>query len=228
MPKLTVHVPTAEEEFSSLLYVLGRLPFYRKEGYSVTLPSHSGINDFLGKPTLSKADKDELWELFSDEIYDAKLFDKGKAVLEKKSEGLDRLFSKLTQLKQTWGFKVYPEYQVLLSAYGSEGRYEPATGSIVVVVNSDGTIKDPQPMNTIIHEIVHLGIQKNIVEHFRLSHWEKEQLVDLICLKELTGFVPGYELQEGGEEVIDHYVNDEAFLDFPSAVAKFVEDRRRS
>lgn len=227
-PKFTVHIPTAREEFHNLLDVLERLPFFLKEGYKVTLPTHPGFKEFVkSSPDLSKMDKKRIWELFVSEIYDPEFFVGAKRALEMEENVINRLFLNLRKFNRHWGVKIYPRYKFMLTAYGSEGKYDTQNGSITIVVGPNGKIKDPHPINTIVHEIIHLGIHENIVKRFKLSHWEKERLVDLICLKGLGKVVPKYSLQEVEDKKIDRYINKEALLALPLAVAQYISDYPR-
>lgn len=72
-----------------------------------------------------------------------------------------------------------------------------------------------------------IGIQKNIVTKFGLSHWEKERLVDLICLKVFKEFTHNYQLQQVEAIRIDKYITKESILDLPLAMERYVKDYPR-
>jgi hypothetical protein len=67
--------------------------------------------------------------------------------------------------------------------YGLGGRYNLSTATVTLLTTE--FLKKPAS-ETILHEIVHIGIEETIVNKYRLSHWEKERLVDLICMKVTT------------------------------------------
>ena len=53
---------------------------------------------------------------------------------------------------------------------------------IIMMTRKDGTFKEPNPAHTAVHEMVHMGIEEDIVKQYGLSQGEKERMVDLIYL----------------------------------------------
>jgi hypothetical protein len=52
--------------------------------------------------------------------------------------------------------------------------------------------------------MVHIGIEKNIVKEYQLTHWEKERVVDLICSLAFGDILHNYKLQPKGENDLMH------------------------
>jgi hypothetical protein len=76
-------------------------------------------------------------------------------------------------------FNLKDQYTIVLTKYGSGGSYNSQTGEVIV------NIKDREKdliMGTILHEIVHIGIE-HLIESYHITHWRKERLVDLIMEK---------------------------------------------
>lgn len=119
-------------------------------------------------------------------------------------------------------------YEVLLTLYGPGGSYRSDTGRVIMLTRPDGSFRRPIPHGTVIHEIVHIGIQRRLVRRYRLSHWEKERLVDLICARLFRGLLPTYRLQRRGDRRIDAYVQRFGLRRLPKAVRQYVRDHPRS
>jgi membrane-associated protease RseP (regulator of RpoE activity) len=71
--------------------------------------------------------------------------------------------------------------------------------------------------------MVHIGIHENIVKRFRLTHWEKERVVDLICSIKFGDILRGYRIQPRGERNLDAFVNEDSISNLPGAVEAYVE-----
>jgi len=65
------------------------------------------------------------------------------------------------------------------------------------------------PANTIIHEIVHMGIEKSIIQKYNLSHGLKERIVDTIVYVLFGEFLPEYKVQNMGDTKIDKFLKKE-------------------
>ena len=101
------------------------------------------------------------------------------------------------------------------------GFYSYEEGIVFMQVNSDGSFAEENPLETILHEIVHIGIEESIVQKYALDHWEKERLVDLICKKYLQNFLPNYQLQKNGNIQLDDYFN---ISNFTTSLPKMINN----
>lgn len=70
--------------------------------------------------------------------------------------------------------------------------------------------------------MIHMGIEENIVNHFRLSHWEKERVVDLMTKLLFGNLLPDYMLQDKGDKRVDPFVTVETLQDLPASIEKYV------
>ncbi len=50
----------------------------------------------------------------------------------------------------------------------------------------------PFPLQTLIHEMVHLAIEQSLVHKYQLEHWEKERIVNLFCLYKFGQLIDRY------------------------------------
>ena len=110
-------------------------------------------------------------------------------------------------------------YTVKLTKYGPGGSYDPKTGTVTMLTTKGGQFKKLDPVETIVHEVVHMGIENEIVARYKLSHPEKERLVDLFVQKLYKEEMPNYKLQNLGESKIDPFINDLSKL--PEEVAAY-------
>jgi len=95
------------------------------------------------------------------------------------------------------------------------------------LLSKDGKFKKSYPAHTPVHEIIHIGIEENIVKRFKLTHEEKERLVDLIILKKFGNLLQGYQSQKIGNSKIDQYIANQALDDLPLAIKSYVDKRHQ-
>jgi hypothetical protein len=94
-----------------------------------------------------------------------------------------------------------------------------------MMTRADGTFKRQDAGETVVHEILHIGIEEQIVKQFGLTHWEKERVVDQLCMKgDFVPIMPNYKPQLEGDVRIDPYVSDNLLSSLPDSIQKFVTD----
>lgn len=207
-PQVIFRAQTPEESFSFLSYTVGRLPWYREQGYQVTLPTHPALQSWQESTSpLSENKIEEIKPLFFSEVYSEDAYalslPQVKATEQTVQEGLE----KFKPLQQNWGFNLRDDYHVVLTLYGPGGCYDPNKGQIILMTTEQGRFGMRPVDETILHEIVHIGIEEMIVQKHQLSHWEKERVVDLICQNILGDLFPNYRMQNKGDLRIDEFVN---------------------
>lgn len=117
------------------------------------------------------------------------------------------MIEELSKNNWDWGFKEFKTYQINLTLYGPGGSYNPDEGSILIYTNPSGNFKNYQnPANTIIHEIVHIGIESSIISKYDIPHALKERIVDKIVFLNFNEKLPHYKIQEMGDNSIDSYL----------------------
>ena len=147
-----------ESEIKRVENTLAKINWYKKNGYKPYLPNdRANIKSAVIKE------------------YDGALFNKVSIAITRDWNNFSGdLATKLASIN----LKYEPIYKVKLTKYGVSGSYN-LPNKIVLNVREKGT-KDL--IRTIIHEIIHLAIEDLIIK-FKVSHWQKERLVDLICGK---------------------------------------------
>ena len=124
---------------------------------------------------------------------------------------------------------MFDEYKIFLVLWSPGGSYDPRTGIIKIRADEQGnpTSVRKNKHETIVHEIVHIGIEELIVQKYKLKHWEKEYLVDTICKKYLGSLMPEYMSQRIVKKM-DKYVTKETIKNnLPSAIEKYISSSRK-
>ncbi len=120
----------------------------------------------------------------------------------KAQEGLiNKLVDQLYKSNKYWNweFKTFDDYNVIFTLYGTGGSYDPDHGTVTLFTTTEGGFMNyEEPANTIIHEIVHMGIEESIVQRYNLSHGLKERIVDTIVFIMFGELLPEYKMQNMG------------------------------
>jgi hypothetical protein len=146
-------------ELKRVKSTLAKLDWYTSQGYKPRLPE--GINS----SSSVKEIKNKITEEF-DEI-------KYKQVADKILSDFSKINKELSKkIKETFNKKIPTSFVIYLTNYGTGGSYE---SSNIVIFN----LNSKKGYKTIIHEIIHLIIEPWIQE-YKIQHWEKERIVDLI------------------------------------------------
>jgi hypothetical protein len=154
-----------ESEVDQVFNILKRISWYKEKGYKIILPLDINTDS---------TDKEYIRDLVSKE-YNEEDYKKISDDLSNKLPNIDKIFSDVS-------IKPLEEYEVLITKYGVSGGYDLPNEIVVNVssINSDGYV------GTIIHEIIHLMIE-GFIQQYKVGHWEKERIVDLIFSKILPG-----------------------------------------
>jgi len=222
--EILIRASSIDEEFKYLKYILSRNEFYEKnKKYTVSYPD----NPNLRNPEILK-NSDHMYEIFKNSEYDEKFYEKGLNILYPYKYKLEKLLEKLLILGSKWSFKTFPLYQVILTKYGPGGSYsyDNDKGTVTLLTTKDGQFKRSDPDQSIIHEIVHIGIEESIVQKFKLSHWEKERLVDLLVSTVYKEDISNYKMQDAGVADLDNYINSVTILNLPLAIEKYVTEKK--
>ncbi len=220
--RVIIRPQRADEAFDYLIQVLRQMPFYRQNGYQVALPDHDVFQRLAAPNAAIPADLGALRETFNSSVYNPADLDAAMNALAGIEPILERVLGRFRSLEQAWSFRLYPRYEVVLTLYGPGGSYDPDTARITLFARSDGTFKGGGGPHTIVHEMTHLGIEESIVARYSLLHWEKERVVDQLCLQKLGDILDGYRLQSRGNEQLDRFLDAAAMTDLPRAVAAYV------
>lgn len=209
--RIEVRIPTVSEEINYIWRTLQDIPFFEEHGYDVNLPDDPLIESMIDKSkrhALSESDRIALDGLMRGEIYNERSYENAFEKIETKLPLINNLINRLENFDKNWSFRRFDAYQVNLTLYGPGGSFDPENGSILIFVTPEGSFKQYEdPACTIIHEIVHIGIEDSIVSRFSLPHPLKERIVDIFVHLAFQEELPEYRIQEMGYEEFDDHFN---------------------
>jgi len=225
-PKIVYRSQTKEEAFEFVILLIKNLPWFNEGGYDVSLPSHKAFESLYQSPELlERKDINDLRQLFYEEIYNVLKFDTSLETARQTEELVKKALQKLAVLQTNWGFKIKQHYDIVLTLYGPGGNYglTDDVGTVVTKTSFGSYVRPKESYaKTIVHEMIHIGIEEDIVRKYHLSHWEKERLVDLICSLYLKDLLPWYKNQEITNNRIDTFINEKTVIEnLPAAIEAF-------
>jgi len=208
--RIRVHVPTAEEETAYVWQTLQDTRFFEENNYTVSLPHGKLIEELKEEArsgTLDQSNFERLQQFMGDSVYRVSDYDAGLHKIEQELTVINEMVNAIDTSGYQWSFKLVEEYQVNLTLYGPGGSYNPDEGSILIFTTPIGEFKGYQkPKNTIIHEIVHIGIEASIINRYQVPHRLKERIVDTFVSLHFGERLPNYQVQDMGETRSDQYL----------------------
>ncbi len=205
--RIKINIPSVEEETNYIWRNIQDISFFEQHGYSLSLPKGEIIEELKVKSKnnqLVQQDFYNLLEFMTKEVYNLNQYQEGFKRIEEKSVLINKMVNKLSKCKRNWGFKEFEIYQINLTLYGPGGSYNPENGSILIFTTQQGQFKQYEnPSNTIIHEIIHIGIEESIINKFQVPHPLKERIVDLFVQLNFKKYLPEYRIQNMGDKRID-------------------------
>lgn len=167
MTKLNIKY-SVDFEVDMVFNTLQKIEWYKEKGYKLTLPF--GIftegTETLNKESIKEAVTKEYNEEYYKEI--------SEDILDKWQEIGEDFLDKFSDIS----IKPLEEYVVFITKYGVGGSYN-LPGKIIINV---GLMNNKRHIEVIIHEIIHLMIE-HLIQKYKISHWTKERIVDLIFSK---------------------------------------------
>lgn len=215
---IAVVIPTAEEEFDNIKSTIQQIPSLQKETYDILLPQDQSFQKLLTENTDPETvNYQSLKDIFISQIYNPDDYQKGYAYFNSSKQMIYPYFSTLEQWKQDFGFKLFDQYNLVLTLYGPGGSFNPSTGVIVIKVDREGIPQRENPIASPLHEIIHIGIDKDITGN--LPHRDRERLVDILCSEYLK--IPNYQMQNYINPEIDKYIQNINLKDLPKQIEKY-------
>ncbi len=180
-------------ELSRIKNTINKLDWYNSQGYKPRFPK--GITNKSSEEEI----KNQIKKEFKEDDY--------KVVANEISSNFSKISELLfNKLKEIFNKEIPKEFIVYLTNYGVGGSYK-LPNMIILNINSKNS------SNTIIHEIIHLIIMDKITE-YKIQHWEKERIVDLILNSEEFSFLNYNSWQKdysNVERYIDNLFNNSFF-----------------
>lgn len=228
--RIVINVPTAEQEAQYVWRTIRDIPFFEKYGYRLSLPEGpiiEKLSELARSNQLTDEHYIELETYLKEEVHNTQAYQNAVAQITNHKEILTHLLQQLEQTNRNWTFKSFPQYQINLTLYGPGGSYDPDNGTITLFTTPEGNFKlYKSPVNTLIHEIVHIGIEDAVIRPNNVPHGLKERIVDKFLLLFFDTELPGYRLQNLGDPTFDqHLQKKEDLADLANIVANFLAKR---
>jgi len=157
-----------DQDVSNVINLIGDIDWIVKNKYNVILPSLFSINNLADQ-------KKEDTESAVCKEYDQKVYfdieKKLRVEWDKIDHSLEMGINKINK-------NALKEFNIYLTKYGFVGGYELPNE---VIINITSRTVD-QMAGSIAHEIIHLNIE-SLIQKYKIEHWTKERIVNLISLK---------------------------------------------
>ncbi|MFA8299186.1 MAG: hypothetical protein ACEPOV_03405 [Hyphomicrobiales bacterium] len=207
-----VIMPDVKTETDYIWMNLKDIKFFEENGYKVAWPEGQFMEQLKTKAldgNLNDNDYALLYKHMESKVYTQMNYFKANFNVSMQASLIDRMVIDLKQHKKNWEFKIFPKYKIILTLYGPGGSYNADNGTITLFANSEGKFKQyNNPACTIIHEIIHIGIENSIIKKYDVPHTIKERIVDNIVNINFNYLLPGYKIQDMGYTEIDNYLKN--------------------
>lgn len=229
--QIKVTVPTIQQEASSIWRTINDIEFLEQQGYTIHLPENKTIQSLILKSKNKAFGNDDfaaIYEMLEEGVYVESKYNTALEKVKAQEALINSLVWKLKTTKESWSwnFKAFDTYNVVFTLYGTGGSYDPDKGTVTLFTNEEGKfMKYPKPANTIVHEIVHMGIEQSIVQKYNLPHGLKERLVDTITYLLFKDQLTDYKIQTMGDMKFDEYLKSKDDLrDLASLIEKYQKE----
>ncbi|MGB5822244.1 MAG: hypothetical protein WBG90_22370 [Saonia sp.] len=210
--RIQINIPSAESESEHTWRTIHDIKFFEENHYQISLPKGELIEFLKSKAksnNLTEKDYHNLKTYIQDSVYDKSDYQKGYNKIKNELGLINKMISEITESRWNWKFKEFDIYQINLTLYGPGGSYNSDEGSVLIYTTPNGGFKQyNNPVNTVIHEIIHIGIEESIVDEFQIPHTLKERIVDTFISLNFLNYLPDYRIQDMGDERIDPYLKN--------------------
>jgi len=227
--RIEIVQPTIEQETTSIWRTINDYTFLEKQGYTIQLPKDALIDSLITKSkkgTFGNEDFSLIYTLVESKIFDPNDYEHAKRNVGNQIDLLNECISEIDSKKEQWDwqFKMFDNYKVVFTLYGTGGSYDPDEATVTLLTNKEGGfMKYKNPAYTIIHEISHMGMEYSMVQKYNLSHGLKERLVDTFVYLMFKEKLPEYKIQAMGDKTIDKYLNKKKDIEsLDSIISEFV------
>lgn len=211
--RIDIVSPTIQQEASSIWRTINDYTFLENQGYTITLPDDAIIDSLITKSkqgAFGNEDFSTIYTVLETGFFDPEDYQQAHQKVANELELLNDFVGEIDSEKGQWDwtFKMFDQYKVVLTLYGTGGSYDPDEGIVTLLTNKEGGfMKYNNPAYTIIHEITHMGMEYSLVQNFSLPHGLKERIVDTFVYLMFGEELPEYTVQEMGDREIDTYLN---------------------
>jgi len=227
----SVQVPTCDEEARYVWDILENYRFFQENKYELSLPEEASFAVWIerAKENRLRAQDYPAFALEFQTIYDRAEYSSGYEAIVSSASVLESVYGLAEEFEKAWGFRIFDEYTIRLTLYGSGGSYDPDNGTVILLTTAAGRFKfDQDPEEIIVHEMTHIGIEEPIVGKFLLSHWEKERLVDRLVQACFGEQLPDYRMQQIRIDDLDALLDCGKWYELPEMISEYLSKRTRT
>lgn len=230
-PRIEIHIPSPEEEAEYLWRTIRDIRFFEQYNYVVNLPRHTLI-DSLVEASRNNQFSNEAYPLLVDllqsSVYQLEDYQTGANKIRQQEMLIHGALKRLAEFPFRWEYKTFDTHRIRLTLYGSGGSFNPDDGSLILLTTSKGEFRQyPTPANTIIHELIHVGIEESLIQTYHLPHSVKERMVDQIMLLLFQEELPNHQMQDIGSPAVDVYMRNKRDLKrLDKRVRKYLKKQR--
>ncbi len=156
---------TLESEVHYVKKMVLQAPWFKRNDYNIRLPN--GIGDDSNEKNIYSAVSREF-------THKKREFNVIRYALRKEIKKHQKV---LDTFFMNFDYPLPKNIHVYFTMYGPGGSYYPPNKIIVVLKDSIEWI-----LKMIIHESIHLIIEEPFIKKNNIRHWEKEALVDMLCM----------------------------------------------
>jgi len=160
-------------ELQRLLNIRKRVKWYEEMDYSKRINLPQGIGNL---DNLEKFSQEKIKKILEKEFNESE-YQQANVKIKKNGKLIQLFFKNLENLK----IKLKPHYLIVLTKYGTGGSYSRQSRQEAIFVNFFGRPIE-RILGVVAHEIIHLLIDPLVLK-YKLEHWQKERIVDLILEK---------------------------------------------
>ena len=224
----SVRISTPQQEAEYVCQLIEGIGYYRSRGYTPELPDHPLVDAGVQEAAEGRFDPSlcaTLYPLFEEELYEARLYTGPYRRAIRALPELDQAHDVFLHYDETWGFRTFDAYEILLTLYGPGGTFDAQEGRIWLAITDAGSFKmGNEPGMVILHEAVHVGIDEPIVRRFGLSQRVTERIVDRFIVDHFSALMPDYVSQGLGDPSIDPYLDQaDSWERLPEYVARYAD-----
>ncbi|MDR1476653.1 MAG: hypothetical protein LBI17_00815 [Rickettsiales bacterium] len=250
--RIAIPTMTAEKAFDMLCDSLGMLKLWARYGHTHMDEFFAGLrsplvdemsadmksghipydiysDDATAKERCRSMLASKYFERFVGELYDQQKYDAAKDWMYIATPFVQKTFPRFRALEERWGFKIWDLYQLDADACATGGRYwYDGKNDVGGVRYGCGIGSDYTHIaRTVVHEMLHLGIEQSVVRKFGLLQEEKERVVDNLCRYAMDGIIDyrrkdgtWYQEYAAKASYMDRWSADPLACDMPSEIGQ--------
>ena len=229
-PEFVIQVPSSLDETKYVWSLIKNIQFYHNNGYKLSMPNDEIVNTLIQKNKTNKLSNKD-WEIFKsvflERIYNKSYYSVSYEIVKSNLLSANKAIELFRGYQNKWNFYIPRKYTIVLTLYGPGGSYNPNSGKIFLMTTKYGNFKrSKNPLETIFHEAVHIGIENVVIKKYKVSHWMKERIVDKFVAHHFMNICPDYRLQPNTDTTIDKILNDPKVWDnLPDEISRFLSNK---